>query len=67
MYRKILKAKIHRATITDSNLEYEGSITIDRELMTRAGMVEYELVQVVNLNNGARFETHIIAGEAGSG
>jgi aspartate 1-decarboxylase len=67
MYRKILKEKIHRATITDSNLEYEGSITIDRALMTRAGIVEYELVQVVNLNNGARFETYIIAGEAGSG
>jgi len=67
MYRKILKSKIHRATITDSNLEYEGSITIDRALMNRAGMVEYELVQVVNINNGARFETYIIVGEAGSG
>lgn len=67
MYRKLLKSKIHRATITDSNLEYEGSITIDRELMTRAKIVEYELVQVVNLNNGARFETYIIEGEAGSG
>ena len=65
MYRKILKSKIHRATITDSNLEYEGSITIDRALMNRAGMVEYELVQVVNINNGARFETYIIVGEAG--
>ena len=62
MYRKTLKAKIHRATITDSNLEYGGSITIDRELMTRACMMEYELVQVVNLYNGARFETYIIAG-----
>ena len=67
MYRKILQSKIHRATITDSNLEYEGSITIDRALMNRACMVEYELVQVVNINNGTRFETYIIAGEAGSG
>lgn len=67
MYRKILRSKIHRAAITDSNLEYEGSITIDKDLMTRAKMVEYELVQVVNINNGARFETYIIEGAAGSG
>ncbi len=67
MYRKLLLSKIHRATVTDSNLEYEGSITIDSGLLNRAGMMEYELVQVVNLNNGARFETYIIAGEAGSG
>lgn len=67
MYRKILRSKIHRAAVTDSNLEYEGSITIDVNLLTRAGMVEYELVQVVNLNNGTRFETYIIEGEAGSG
>ena len=67
MYRKLLRSKIHRAAVTDSNLEYEGSITIDSELLNRSGMVEYELVQVVNLNNGARFETYIIAGETGSG
>jgi len=67
MYRKILRSKIHRAAVTDSNLEYEGSITIDKILMDRAGMMEYELVQVVNINNGARFETYIIEGQAGSG
>jgi aspartate 1-decarboxylase len=67
MYRKLLKSKIHRATVTDSNLEYEGSITIDRDLLDGAGIVEYELVQVVNLNNGARFETYVICGERGSG
>ena len=67
MYRKLLRSKIHRATITDSNLDYEGSITIDSDLIAKAGMAEYELVQVVNLNNGARFETYIISGEAGSG
>jgi len=67
MYRKLLRSKIHRATVTDSNLAYEGSITIDMDLLTRANMVEYELVQVVNIDNGARFETYIIAGEAGSG
>jgi len=67
MYRKLLKSKIHRATVTDSNLDYEGSITIDSDLIKKAGMVEYELVQVVNLNNGARFETYIISGLAGSG
>lgn len=67
MYRKILKSKIHRAKVTDSNLEYEGSITIDSDLLVKAGLVEYELVQVVNINNGTRFETYIMAGEAGSG
>lgn len=67
MYRKLLRSKIHRATVTDSNLEYEGSITIDSDLIEKAGMVEYELVQVVNLNNGARFETYIISGTAESG
>jgi len=67
MYRKLLRTKIHRATVTDSNLEYEGSITIDSDLIEKAGMMEYELVQIVNLNNGARFETYIISGHAGSG
>jgi aspartate 1-decarboxylase len=67
MYRKLLRSKIHRATVTDSNLAYEGSITIDMDLLARANMVEYELVQVVNIDNGARFETYIIAGEAGFG
>ena len=67
MYRKMLRSKIHRARVTDSNLEYEGSITIAKDLLERAGMLEYELVQVVNLNNGARFETYTISGEEGSG
>ena len=67
MYRKLLRSKIHRATVTDSNLNYDGSITIDSDLLVQADMVEFELVHVVNLNNGARFETYIIAGEAGSG
>jgi aspartate 1-decarboxylase len=67
MYRKMLRSKIHRAVVTDANLEYEGSITIDSDLLLQADMVEYEQVQVVNLNNGARFETYIIGGEACSG
>jgi len=67
MFRNLLRSKIHRATVTDSNLEYEGSITIDSHLLDKAKMAEFELVQVVNLNNGARFETYIISGEAGSG
>jgi aspartate 1-decarboxylase len=67
MIRKMLRSKIHRAVVTDANLQYEGSITIDSDLLRQAGMAEYEQVQVVNLNNGARFETYIICGEAGSG
>ena len=67
MYRNILRSKIHRATVTDSNLAYEGSITIDEVLLDQAGMVAFEQVQVVNLNNGERFETYIIAGEPDSG
>jgi aspartate 1-decarboxylase len=67
MNRTLLKSKIHRATVTDSNLYYEGSITIDQDLLTQSGIVEYEQVQVVNLSNGARFETYVIPGKAGSG
>ena len=67
MYRKMLRSKIHRATVTDANLNYEGSISIDQALLDEAGMAEYELVQVANINNGKRFETYIIAGEAGTG
>lgn len=67
MKRILLKSKIHRARVTDSNLDYEGSITIDKELMAQAGIVAYEQVQVVNLNNGTRFETYVIAGKSGSG
>ena len=67
MNRKMLRSKIHRAVVTDANLEYEGSITIDSKLLLQADLVEFEQVQVVNLNNGARFETYIISGEPGSG
>ena len=63
----MLKSKIHRATVTDANLNYVGSITIDADLLGAANMLEYEMVQVVNINNGARFETYIIAGEPGTG
>ncbi|HDP79717.1 MAG TPA: aspartate 1-decarboxylase [Spirochaetes bacterium] len=65
--RTMLKSKIHRATVTDANINYEGSITIDRDLMDAADMVEYEQVHVLNINNGARFTTYIIEGERGSG
>ena len=67
MLRQMCKSKIHRATVTDANLNYVGSITIDSELLQAADILEYELVQVVNINNGQRFETYAIAGPAGSG
>ena len=67
MLRTMLKSKIHRATVTDDNLHYEGSITIDRDLMDAADMLEYEKVSVLDINNGARFETYIIEGPRGSG
>lgn len=63
----MLKSKIHRATVTEANLDYVGSITIDRELMDKAGILEYEKIQVVNINNGNRFETYVIEGERNSG
>ncbi|MFC1908499.1 aspartate 1-decarboxylase [Chloroflexota bacterium] len=63
----MLKSKIHRATVTDANINYEGSITIDRKLMKEADILPHEQVQVLNLNNGARFDTYAIAGEYGSG
>jgi aspartate 1-decarboxylase len=64
---EILKSKIHRVTITEANLNYVGSITIDEDLMDAAGLIEFEKVQVVNINNGERLETYIIKGERGSG
>ncbi|HAF17816.1 MAG: aspartate 1-decarboxylase [Thermacetogeniaceae bacterium] len=67
MYRCMLKSKIHRAVLTDANLNYVGSITIDRDLLEAADILPYEKVQVVNNNNGARFETYVIEGEPGSG
>jgi len=65
--RTMLKSKIHRATVTDGNIDYEGSITIDTKLMEAADMLPYEQVQVLNINNGARFSTYVIEGESGSG
>ena len=67
MYRQLLRAKIHRVTVTDSNLEYEGSLTIDADLMDCAGILPYELVMVSNLNNGERFSTYALAGTRGKG
>jgi len=67
MFRMMMNSKLHRATVTEANLDYVGSITIDSELLDAAGMLPNEKVHVVNNNNGARFETYIIAGEPGSG
>ena len=67
MHRTLLAAKIHSCTITDANLQYMGSISIDELLMTTVGIVPYEQVQVVNVNNGERFITYAIAAQAGSG
>ena len=63
----MLKGKIHRATVVQAELDYVGSITIDPLLMEAAGILEYEKVQVVDVNNGSRFETYVITGEKGSG
>ena len=65
--RRMLKSKIHRATVTDANLNYEGSITIDTDLLALADIRPYEQVFVVNINTGARFETYAIEGPAGHG
>ncbi|MFY9488935.1 MAG: aspartate 1-decarboxylase [Solirubrobacterales bacterium] len=67
MQRQMLKSKIHRATITDCDLHYVGSITIDADLLDQANILENELVHVLDIDNGARFETYTIAGERGSG
>jgi aspartate 1-decarboxylase len=67
MRRRMMKSKIHRASVTDANLHYVGSITIDCELMELADIYEYEQVAVVDIDNGARFETYVIEGERGSG
>ena len=63
----MLKAKIHRATVTQAELDYVGSITVDMDLLEQAGILEYVKVQIVDVNNGSRFETYTIAGERGSG
>ena len=65
MNRRMLKSKIHRATVTDANLHYVGSISLDRELMAAADILEHEQVHVVDINNGARFETYAIVGNPG--
>lgn len=67
MLRQLLKTKIHRATITESELDYEGSITIDQALIEAAGMHPYEQVMISNLNNGERFVTYVLEGPRGSG
>jgi aspartate 1-decarboxylase len=67
VFRTMLKSKIHRATITHADLHYVGSITVDTDLMEAADLLPGELVHIVDINNGARFETYVIPGEAGSG
>jgi aspartate 1-decarboxylase len=67
LFRTLMNAKIHRARVTEANLNYVGSITIDADILDAVGMVANEKVQIVNNNNGARFETYIIPGERGSG
>jgi aspartate 1-decarboxylase len=67
MMRWMCKSKIHRATVTEANLAYEGSITVDETLMEAADIVPYEMVQVFNINNGQRFETYAIPGPKGAG
>ena len=67
MQVSMLKSKIHRAVITQAELNYVGSVTIDEELMDAAGLFEYEKVHIVNVNSGSRIETYVIAGERGSG
>ncbi len=63
----MLRSKIHRATVTEANLEYDGSLTVDEELLNAAGILPYEQVMVSNMNNGERFETYVIPGGRGSG
>ena len=67
MLREMMKSKIHMATVTETDLEYMGSLTIDRDLMDAADLVAGEKVQMVNVNNGIRLETYVIEGERGSG
>lgn len=67
MYLNMLKGKIHRATVVQAELNYVGSITVDEDLLDASGILEYEKVQIVDIDNGQRFETYTIAGERGSG
>ncbi|MCX8083578.1 MAG: aspartate 1-decarboxylase [Calditerrivibrio sp.] len=67
MFRSMFKAKIHRATVTDADLNYEGSITIDEDLLDASGILPFEKVDIYNITNGARFSTYTIVGKRGSG
>lgn len=67
MFRTIMRAKIHRARVTEANLNYVGSITIDEDILEQVNIIRHEKVQIVNNNNGARIETYVIPGERGSG
>ncbi len=67
MIRRMLKSKIHRATVTEADLNYEGSVTVDEQLMQAASLVEYEQVDVLDITNGNRLTTYVIKGEPGSG
>jgi aspartate 1-decarboxylase len=67
MHIEVVKSKIHKVTVTDANLQYVGSISIDEDLMDAANLIEHEKVQVVNINNGERLETYVIRGDRGSG
>ena len=67
MFIEIVKSKLHKVTVTEANLQYNGSITIDEDLMDCADLIENEKVQVLNINNGERFDTYVIKGERGSG
>lgn len=67
MHIEVVKSKIHRVTVTEADLNYVGSITIDEDLMNAANLIENEKVQIVNINNGERLETYVITGQRGSG
>lgn len=67
MFIEVCKSKIHKVTVTEANLQYVGSITIDEDLMDAANLIEYEKVQVVNINNGERLDTYVIRGQRGTG
>lgn len=67
MVIEVVKSKIHKATVTEANLQYVGSVTIDEDLLDAANIIENEKVQIVNINNGERLETYVIKGERGSG
>ncbi len=67
MFIEVVKSKIHRVTVTEANLQYVGSVTIDEDLLDAANIIENEKVQIVNINNGERLETYVIKGERGSG